>query len=151
MTRALTNRWWTAAILAAACGVVVGCTTREIPQADVVGGKLKAVREEILRVVPDARRQAQLRRAVDRMERELHDFDQAISALSTASRALNADPDASRAQFQGLVDRFESRSRPIRERVTRAHFDLLALTTADEWKSIARHERDALEAAGQIK
>jgi hypothetical protein len=147
----MTNRWWTAAILAAACGVIGGCTTREIPQADVVGGKLKAVREEILRVVPDARRQAQLRQAVDRMERELDDFDRAISALSTASRALNADPDASRAQFQELVDRFESRSRPIRERVTRVHFDLLALATADEWKSIARHERDALEAAGQIK
>ena len=125
--------------------LLCGCAGHDVSQSDEIAKKVRIVRDEVSRVVPDAGRREKLQAALDRFGRELEGFSRSASKLQESLHALNADPDASRAQFTQLIDRYEGERKSYRMRLTQIHFELLALTTDEEWRAISKHEASAVQ------
>lgn len=106
------------------------------------------MRETARRTINDQERLPLLLQSIDGLEAELNAFDGTLAGASQDLLSLNANPDASRGQIESLLDRFESTRKEARQRIVQRHFELIALTNADEWPALSSHERKALIAAG---
>jgi chromosome segregation ATPase len=132
------------ALLAAV--LIQGCAT-PVPssQSEQIADRVAALHDAVIVYVPDTRRKQRLHPAIDNFDDEFRTFRAATVAYHDLLRALNAQPAASRGQFADLTARYEAEGEAHRERVTQIHYNLIALTTADEWRSLARHEAALLE------
>lgn len=135
-------------MLLLAATMLAGCAGHDTPARDTVTRELAAMSRKAGEQVPDAGRAARLQQAIDGLGAELIAFHDAYADISVELRELNADPAASRAQFEALLEQFEVKHRQLRERILQRHFELIALTSPAEWKALAPHERKAFLAAG---
>ena len=123
-----------------------GCTTpTPSSQSGQIADRVAALHDAVIVYVPDARRKQRLHPAIDSFDDEFRTFGTTTVAFHDLLRALNAQPDATRGQFADLTARYDAEREAHRERVTQIHYNLIALTTADEWRSLARHEAALLE------
>src|SRR3954466_9955204 len=104
-----------------------------------------ALHDAVIVYVPDPRRRQRLPPAIDSFDDEFRTFGATTVAFHDLLRALNAQPDASRGQFADLTARYDAEREAHRDRVTQVHYRLIALTTSEEWRSLARHEAALLE------
>jgi hypothetical protein len=121
-------------------GLICACTGAKPSQSDQSVQAVQAMRDEVSRVVPDAARKEKLHATIDRYENELRTFNRTASGFRDSLRAVNANPDASREQFAEVIAHYEADRRATRARLVQIHHELLALTTDDEWRSIAKRE-----------
>lgn len=129
-------------VAALACG----CAGRKVSQAEESATAVQAVRDEVARVVADTGRREKALAAVDRFEVELKTFSATVATFQRSLHVLNADPDATRAQFNELIGRFQAERKVSRARLAQIHAELLAATTEEEWRSIARREAEIVPA-----
>ena len=122
-----------------------GCATPQPSPTEQIADRVVALHDAVTVYVPDARRKQRLHPAIDSFDDEFKTFGATTVAFYDLLRALNAQPDASRGQFSDLTARYEAEREAHRERVTQIHYHLIALTTAEEWRSLARHEAALLE------
>ena len=90
---------------------------------------MQAVRDEVSRVVPDVERREELLTTFDHYEEELRTFSRTVSALQSQLHTLNADPDATRAQFTDLIARYGVERKASRTRLAQLRHQVLVLTT----------------------
>ena len=134
--------------LALACALALaGCADSPKTSADLVGGPMREMRQAVEKHVADPSRQTQLLALVDELDGVLKDHSRDLNALSGDLSRLNADYDATREAFDALVSDFAQRSRVRKERALDLHFQMAALASVEEWKSISKHEVEALSAA----
>src|SRR5262245_28006344 len=120
-----------AALLAAA---LAGCAGNQPSARDTISGELKDMREAAMQRIADSQRAARARRSIDGLEVELLAFEETVANLRFQVRTLNARPDATRAEFDALLERFGAQRSAVRSRILARHFDLIAATTPEEWK-----------------
>ncbi len=131
------------ATLVAVLHLVASCAMHETSPREKATQNLKAMRIAAA-AMPDAPRAAKVARAIDGLERELVSLRDLIEAFRRDVGALNAKPDATRAELEGVMDAFDTQRKNIRMRVLGWHAEMIAATTPAEWKSLAPLERAAL-------
>jgi hypothetical protein len=135
-----------ATLLLAMAMALAGCAGKSQPPREKIARALQEMSWEVDRQVVDAQRAGRLQQAIDGLDADLGELQEVSETLRSSLRALNANPDATRAEFDRLLDGFDADRRRLRDRVLRHHLELLAATSADEWARLSRHERDALAA-----
>ncbi|MFA9438030.1 hypothetical protein ACDA63_00165 [Uliginosibacterium sp. sgz301328] len=129
---------------------VAGCATHPEPPADTIRKEMAALRDAIDKAVKDPERAEQARQQSVAMETDLLALEQAVYQSSIELRALNARPDASRADFDAALDKFDGTRANLRQRIVDQHLALVASTTADEWKALFPYESRAMLASVRI-
>lgn len=130
-----------------ATAMIAACSENRLPQGGAGARAMQDMRDEVSRIVVDAQRREKLHAAILRYEDELRTFEQTVLEFQELLHALNSDPGASADQFSDLISRYEVERKAARARLLKIHFDLLGLTTEDEWRSIAKREAKLLRAA----
>ncbi len=134
--------------LALACTLALaGCAESPKTSAELIGGPMREMRQTVEKNVADPTRQTQLLALVDALDGVLQEHSRDLNTLSGDLSRINADYDATREAFDALLSAFAQRTRVSEERALDLHFQMAALTSADEWKPISKREVEALSAA----
>jgi TolA-binding protein len=122
-----------------------GCAAPGRSPHDRVADRVTALHDAVTVYVPDAQRKQRLHLAIDGFADEFSSLNATEAELQQQLRILNTDPHATREQFSNVAARYEAEREAHRERVTHFHYGLVAFTTQEEWRSLARHEAALLE------
>jgi len=134
--------------LALACALALaGCAKSPITTAELVGGPMLEMRQAVDRNVADPSRQTQLLALVGELDGVLQAHSRDLNTLSGDLSRLNADYDATREAFDTLASAFAQRSQVRKERALDLHFQMVALTSVEEWSPISKREVEALSGA----
>jgi hypothetical protein len=120
---------------------------QQITPHEELMASLEEMHEAVAQHVPDAQRAARLNSAVDGLGTELISFQKLLETAEADAKKLSARPDATRPEFESLLERFDTRRKAIRARLIDWHFQMIDASTPEEWKKLAPHERAALNAA----
>jgi len=99
------------------------------------------MRVAVTKHVSDAGRAARVNEAVDGVEVQLLSIQKLVTSFHSEALALNARPDATRADFVTLVQQIDKQRLDARTNLINLHLKMTANTTADEWKELAGYER----------
>ncbi|MEO0578722.1 MAG: hypothetical protein AAFZ58_08540 [Pseudomonadota bacterium] len=90
-------------------------------------------------------RQARALEALNAVERDFAALRLALENRRVEFRALYLNYDATRPQFESLLDRHDFEIRAARRRVTESHRGFVAATTDEEWTSLAKAKTQATD------
>jgi hypothetical protein len=137
-----------AAIMVCAVGLVVsGCRgTKPSPEAKAQE-YIHKMREAVSRNVAEKDRRDRMLAIVDQMEALERGFNDNVAVFVQKYRGLNGNYDAPRNEFDKLFEGFDADIKKARDRYFDLHFQLSALSTAEEWNGIVKYEEDALKEA----
>jgi hypothetical protein len=134
--------------LRTAAFVVIMCAAcashhRGAPQ-DHLTADLEQLHEAVSINVGDGQRAQRLQGSIDALGQQLRSFATLRQTFQSGFMALNSRPDATRAEFESLVDGFDKQRAAIRARVLQVHSEMIAATTDKEWKALSYYERKLL-------
>jgi capsule polysaccharide export protein KpsE/RkpR len=113
---------------------------------DVEAQAFEDLRSEIREVIDDPARAAEAIALVNALPDELSALRRDVADRKRRARQLNADYDASRADFEALAEQFNRERRAGRQRVLDEHREFLALVTPEEWAEISKAHTKAMKA-----
>jgi len=134
-------------ISAALALALASCAGNRPSARDTIASDIEEMRAAAAQSIKDPGRAKRVDRSIDGLGKDLLALQEAIANLRFHLRTVNARPDATRAEFDALLDTFEAERKALRSRILARHFELTAATTEEEWKALWRHERDALSVA----
>jgi Spy/CpxP family protein refolding chaperone len=108
------------------------------------------MREAVTAQVTDPQRAARVNKTIDDLEEQLLSFDVVHRTYQSNVVALNARPDATRAEFEALAENFGKQRIAFRNRVFELHLKMIEATTAEEWKGLYRYERNILAVTPEL-
>jgi len=126
-----------------------GCAVRQETRSEALADAAQEMTATAERVVFDQERLPLLRAAIDGLKADLSAFDDVMAQATDEIHVLNARADVTREEMEAVLDRFEARREQARLQAIRRHFELIALTDADEWSALAPYERRLVLAAGR--
>jgi hypothetical protein len=126
-------------IVCAACASHHGASRQDRLTAD-----LQELHEAVTINVGDGQRAAHLQSSIDALGQQMRSFEALRQTFQSRFLALNSRPDATRAEFDSLVDGFDKQRAAIRTRVFQLHSEMIAATTDTEWKTLSYYERKLL-------
>jgi hypothetical protein len=100
--------------------------------------------------VADPGRRAQLIERANALEREVQDFSAKAWTFAESLKALNGDYDTPPEKLRELFKQFDNQRVAMQSKLKDLHFQMLALTTPDEWSDIGRAEIRSLETMGAL-
>ncbi len=124
-----------------------GCVSHRHPADVEIKGNLEAMREALPLHVGDPAKSAVIARAIDGLREQLVAFETLNKQFHSDAIALNARPEATRVEFEALLQKYDTGRVVVRSEVERLHFQMIEATTSEEWKGLAKYERAALAAA----
>jgi hypothetical protein len=129
-------------------GALSGCAGKdEVAPVDVEKQAFEDLRTEIREVIDDPAREAETIRLVGVLEEDLAALRSSITARKARARELNANYDATRAEFEAFLADIEAEVRDNRQRVSKTHQALLTTVTAEERSAIAKTHTKAMNTA----
>jgi hypothetical protein len=144
------GRWLAVTCCLLVAVLATGCGSKP-PSADVQfrqdAAELRAV---INQEVADRERRAQLIERADALEQALRDFNGKAQIFAESLQALNGDYDTPPEKMRELFEQFETQRSAMQSQVLDLHFQMLALTSPDEWSDIGRAEIRSLETMGAL-
>jgi hypothetical protein len=108
------------------------------------------MREAVPAHVADPQRAARVNKAIDDLRGQLLSFDAVHRTYQSNVVALNARPDATRAEFETLAENFGKERIAFRNRVFELHAEMIKATTAGEWKGLYPYERSILAVSQEL-
>jgi hypothetical protein len=120
-----------------------GCASHGSPQ-DELTTNLQNLQKAVTLNVGDPQRAARLTSSINEMGQQLRSFEAVRTTFQSNFLALNSRPEATRAQFDSLIDQFDRQRTAIRARVFELHLELTAASTDKEWQSLWSYERKLL-------
>ncbi|MEL7538098.1 MAG: hypothetical protein AAFM91_13690 [Pseudomonadota bacterium] len=141
-----TNAGFVTAIGLAVTLVVTACSSlqRGTPD-DVDRAAFDDLREAVTETIDNPARQARALEALNAVERDFAALRLALENRRVEFRALYLNYDATRPQFESLLDRHDFEIRAARRRVTESHRGFVAATTDEEWTSLAKAKTQATD------
>ncbi|HVY04735.1 MAG TPA: hypothetical protein VHB46_02040 [Burkholderiales bacterium] len=127
--------------------IASGCSGRGVTREEAIADALDAMRAAARQHIADMQRQPVVLKAIDGLQAELASFDDALRLGMEQVRALNANPDTSRADLEVALKSLDAGRKQARQRILQRHFEIIDMTSADEWSTLAPHEKRALLAA----
>jgi len=126
---------------------VAACAGKEkLSAIDVEQQAFEDLRSEIREVIGDSARAADAIALVNALSDELSALRRDVADRKRRARQLNADYDASRADFEALAEQFNRERRLNRQRVLDEHRALLTIMTPAEWTVISKVHTKAMKA-----
>jgi hypothetical protein len=122
---------------------LAGCAHYHLPPKEMLAN-LEAMQEAVATKVPDAQRAARVNKAIDGLGEQLRPFEAVRTTFQSNFRALNCRPDATRVEFDTLVEQFNQQRVAFRASLYGLHAEMIAATTTEEWKGLSSYERAAL-------
>ena len=107
------------------------------------------IRAEIRAVIGAPDREANAISLVDQLQQEYVVFRSLVEDRRFESRALNANYDTTREQFENFLSANREQLRAARERTSGAHRELMAVMTRDEWEAVKKINSDAMNSLVQ--
>ena len=132
------------AVLASAC-----THQKPTPEARLKQG-VAEMRSSISQAVADPRRRDQLLGHADRFERVLGDYAREYEVYVDKLHQANRGYDTSRVQIEALFKQFEAMRQSTRSQLLDLHFQMLQLTSKEEWEHIAKGEIRMLQVVGAL-
>jgi len=133
-------------ILVLAALSLTGCGGKESVTSEDIEAQVRAdMHAQIRQLVAEESRQALAISAVDESIVEYNRLMDAISERRKAMRSLNADYDATRQDFNVLLDQHDRQIREQRVRVTAAIVQFEKATTPEEWDQLIKVTTTALK------
>ena len=108
------------------------------------------MRSSISQAVADPRRRNQLLDHADRFERVLGDYAREYEVYVDKLHKANRGYDSTPAQIEALFKQFETMRQATRSQLLDLHFQMLQLTSKDEWEHVAKGEIRMLEVVGAL-
>lgn len=127
-------------LLLSACGGKEAVTALEMEQS-----AFQDLDAEIQTIVTDPARAAEVQVLVEQFQQEFILLRKVIEDQRIESRALNANYDATREEFEAQIAASQENMQAARERVTGAHLAIIAATTAEEWSELHKATTKAME------
>lgn len=121
-----------------------GCAHHPLPPKEVLEANLEVMEEAVSAKVSDPRRAARLNKTIGDLGQQLLSFQEVEDRFRSDFIALNARPNVSRQELEARIAQFDSQRVAIRARVFELHTELIAATTAEEWKALFPRERALL-------
>jgi hypothetical protein len=109
-----------------------------------LSANLQELQKAVVLNVGDAQRAARLKSSIDDLGQQLRSFEAQSKTFQSSFLALNARPDATRSEFDSLIDGFDRQRVAIRSRVFALHSEMIAATTDKEWKTLSYYEHKLL-------
>src|SRR5262245_29567077 len=130
--------------------VIAACAHKEpTPEARLKQG-MAEMRSSISQAIPDPRRRDQLLGHADRFERVLAGYVGEYEAFEDRLHQANAAYDTRPQQIEALFKRFEAMRQATRSQLLDLHFQMLQLTSKEEWEHVAKGEIRMLEVVGAL-
>jgi hypothetical protein len=104
-------------------------------------------RDTVHAVIGDRDRAGKVIGQLDQLELLVQHADRERKAHDTALRALNANYDATEAEFEAVFAAFNARRSVRHQEALAINREIRSLTSADEWKALSRVKADVLDAA----
>lgn len=127
--------------------VLVGCSSRRSGGHDQLAASFDELRAEIPKRVDDAGRVSRMTALADELERLLAESADARDAAARSLLALNANPDATRAQFDALLSETREGNRRRSSRALAIRNEAATLTDDATWTELERFRALALRAS----
>ena len=125
----------------------VGCAGQKASPIDKEVDAFDNLRTNVQDVVADLERAEQSLALVDELQREFDNIKELRLERKKRIKALNADYDASRAEFDTLLDGIAQDRLANQERVSQTYRQLLEVITTEEWAKLAKSRNKAMQAA----
>jgi uncharacterized protein YhaN len=140
-----------AAILAFLVAVLVAACTHQkpTPEATLKEG-MAEMRASISQAVSDPRRRSQLLDHADRFESALGQYAREYEVYIGKLHQANRGYDTTRGQIDALFKQFETVRQTTRSQLLDLHFQMLQLTSREEWEHVAKGEIRMLEVVGAL-
>jgi chlorite dismutase len=126
-----------------ACGS--GGGSREEQQATAIADLRSAIEE----TVSDDRRQRDVLAIVGSLEKDVDELRALLVRRRTELRELNADYDATRAEFLEFARQMESHIQISKRRALEKHQQLAAELTPEEWQSLANVQTRSMKSIAE--
>ena len=107
------------------------------------------IRAEIRAVIGAPDREANAITLVDQLQQEYVVFRSLVEVRRFEFRALNANYDTTREQFEKFLSANREQLQAARERTSGAHRELMAVMTRDEWEAVKKINSDAVNSLAQ--
>jgi len=120
------------------------CASHQLPSKEVLEANLEAMQEAVTAKVPDRQRAARLNKSISDLGKQLLSFRSVRGRFESDLLAPNARPDVTRPELEARIAQFDKERLALRGRVFELHSELIAATTAEEWKGLFPHERAVL-------
>lgn len=134
----------------AAALTATACTHQQpTPEARLKQG-VAEMRSAISQAIPDPRRRSQLLDHADRFERVLGGYAREYEVYVNKLHQDNRGYDTTRGQVEALFKQFETMRQATRSQLLDLHFQMLQLTSTEEWEHVAKGEIRMLEAVGAL-
>ncbi len=128
--------------------ILAGCSHEPKPsKVDVAKGILDDIRAGVREEIKDPGRASEAVGLVDQMEQMIMEASEARKAHEARIVSLNANYDATEEDFKAVFREFNAKKNSRQDRLVGVIQQAKALTTAAEWKAIAKVKAHALEAA----
>lgn len=108
------------------------------------------MRDCVIRFVQDPSRRDKLLVLIDELEKEFQEHNRNFEAFMDSFQLLFCDHDTSREAMEKALREYKATRQKARERILELHYEMVALTTAEEWEKAVEYELKALEAAYNI-
>jgi hypothetical protein len=135
--------------LAAALAVAACTHQKQTPEATLKQG-VAEMRSSISQAVADPRRRDQLLGHADRFESVLGDYARDYEVYLDKLHQANRGYDTTRGQIEALFEQFEAMRQATRAQMLDLHFQILQLTSREEWEHVAKGEIRMLEVVGAL-
>ena len=122
---------------------MAGCSHQPVSETEA-RQQILDERQAFLNQIADSQRRVKLLDELKILQQELVDLNHTVDRYSAATKKLNQNYDATRAEFQQLLEAFNLSRKQLQDRILSAHFAIKNLTTEKEWKSIAKLEQKAV-------
>jgi len=136
-----------AAVLLA--GLIACASKPETPQVLVTQGSAE-MKSVLQRTISDPGRRDKLIANADGLESVLRGHAADYRAFVDEYRKLNDSYDTSAAQVEALFARFERKRQDSRARLLELHFQMIKLTSPQEWPPIAKAEGELLKSTAEV-
>jgi hypothetical protein len=138
-----------APVLAAVLAVAACTHQRPTPEARLKQG-MAEMRASISQAIADPRRRSQLLDHADRFERVLGGYTREYEVYVDKLHQANRGYDTTRGQVEALFKQFEAMRQATRSQLLDLHFQMLQLTSMEEWEHVAKGEIRMLEVVGAL-
>jgi outer membrane murein-binding lipoprotein Lpp len=130
-------------LLVVVATMIAGC--RSTPKSEVVAKAVTTYQSKIREIITDPARAEMLVQLVDQAVAQRNAAESAAAVFLENFERLNADYDATKAQFTSLLATHRNERRQIAEALLSIRAKMVAGTTPKEWESLSKVREKALD------
>jgi hypothetical protein len=127
-----------------------GCASKPTDPQVTIKDNVQVMRDAIIKVVADNDRKQKLLVLSSSLESTLLSYNQAYSEFAKEFGKLNRIYNTPRKKLEDLLSSFSQTRESAMNKVAKIHFDMVAQTSADEWKKIVKKELEAIKSVRQL-